>query len=154
MEGNENKPFWQYQASTKATVIFFVSLIGCFVIFMAWLSYSTSPARYAGKSYTPSTVSSSAAVPATAPVAAQDLTVTNNVVVRDGYLIVTTRVKNTNTYGVNRKLYLQVKDSVGVERYLDLVYVNLEAGETGKSEVAKKTSDLGPGPYKITYEWQ
>ena len=153
MEGNENKPFWQYQASTKATVIFFVSLIGCFAIFMAWLSYDSSPAKYSGKRYTPSTVSSGSAVSAPA-VVAPDLTVTNNVIIQGEYLIVTTRVKNTNAYSVNKKLKLQVKDSVGVERYLDLVYVNLQAGETGKTEVAKKASDFGPGPYKITYEWQ
>lgn len=141
----DNKPIWQSQMSTGTAVIFWGGLIAAFIAFQVWLSYS-SP-----KPHTAEMIKSN---PPAQTSVAPELPVTNTMDVRGGYLVVTTKVDNTLSYSIDKRLHLYVVDSTGVERFLDMVYVKLEPGKTGGSDTSKKLSDIGPPPYKITYEWK
>lgn len=73
---------------------------------------------------------------------------------RGEYLVVTTKLKNEKSYPIKQKLELSVTDSTGKKYFVDMVNVELNAGETGKSESSKKLSEVGPPPHKVVTEWK
>lgn len=145
MEGNKTD-----KASNKKTLYywFYGILFVSFIVFSAVMTVSQpnhtyKPSKTKSGSYSAATAASNKAIDIT--------TFTEQ---RGDYLVVTVKAKNNAGYSVDKKLNVYVVDSTGVKRHIDIIYVQLDAEETGHSESSKKISDLGPPPYQVTTEWK
>jgi hypothetical protein len=70
------------------------------------------------------------------------------------FYVITTKVRNNKSYSINEKLNVYVEDSTGSRKFVDMIYVELGAGELGTVESKIKTTDAGPPPHDVITEWK
>lgn len=83
-----------------------------------------------------------------------NIKVSTSIEQRGEYLVITTTTKNDKDFPVKQNLEVSVVDSTGQKHFIDKIYVELGAGESGKAESTAKVGNLGPPPYKVVTNWQ
>lgn len=155
-EENKDKNKEEGNSFESFAKMFYLILGVSFVLFMVLLVSSGPkiPKTLPGSSYKQPDSQSSSSSPSSSSSSPQGLPVSTSLEKRGEFLVITTKVENKKSYAVNGKLSLYVVDSMGSKHFIDLVYIELESGQTGKSESSIKAADSGPPPYTVVTEWK
>lgn len=138
--------------STYNKVMYVITICSLLaVVYFNFIAGNTgSKTNYSGNSYTQSNTYTQS----TSSNSLSSIPVLTSIQKSSDFYIITTKVRNNKSYPINEKLNVYIEDSTGSKKFVDMVYVELGAGELGTVDSKINTSNAGPPPHRVITEWK